>query len=416
MKRYKSRVKNKSKYKNIKIFFQHHLKHIKFDKRLIKQLKIFRYNWSTKSDDYIDFLGSNLLGTQSIRFSSIDDNKLYTEVYHLKHTDKIQEDIFDVYLMERKYKVASNLIYQILMYTANQFLHNKDLTKEERLEGVKEACLIVQYKMFTSLYSKFFPYQVPENIATTTYNKLSHKFLIKRLNNWQEVFLYRYEKCVDKTIPGSRHLLRYDTKDSIDFISGIQTKVRGNVKEVTAVFYKVKENDESMQIESSTYVGGENNLEQLSDKTIGDSLYTNNLIAISQQPNDFIDMETVNIVATTFPNILKDDILKFLRCMSNDEFIDITTLTKLLREILVLSFSYLKRNDINVEQRETIPKALISIRYYWASSKVVNTDISRIKKTLGKKAKTCTGRKTNWYGITLALTYIVYVFLRSIKK
>jgi len=134
---------NKSKYKNIKIFFQHQLEHIKFDKNLIKRLKTFRYEWSTKSDDYIDFLGSNLLGTQAIRFSSLDDTKLFENVYNLRHLDKMQEDIFNVYLMEKKYRVASNIVYQTLMYTAHRFLHNKELSKDEQLEGVKEVCLII---------------------------------------------------------------------------------------------------------------------------------------------------------------------------------------------------------------------------------------------------------------------------------
>jgi len=171
-----------------------------------------------------------------------------------------------------------------------------------------------------------------------------------------------------------------------------------------------------VQIESSTYVGGENNLEQVSEKTVGDGLYVNTLVGISQQPNDFIDDETVNIVASTFLNIPKEDILKFLKCMSDDKFIDVTLLHKTIRESLILSFSYLRRNNINIEQRETIPKALIAVRYYWASSKVKDSDIVRIKEILSKKVKVCTGRKTNWYLITLTLTYVIYIFLRSLKK
>jgi len=404
------------KYTDIKDFFNHHLKDLKIDKKLIKQIKTFRFNWSTKSDEYIEFLGSNLLGVHQIRFSILDDDTLMKEVLGLEDYKEMQEDIFNVKDMSRSYKVASNIIYQTLMYIGHVILKDKKLSKDDKYTGVREVCLIMNYKMFSSRYARYFPYSVPEHIATTVYNKLNNKFLIKRLDSWQDVFDYRVDICLDKKEPDNHKLIKFDTLSSIRLISSIHTKINANFKEIAAILYEVLDSDEIIKEESSTFVGGENDLKQVVEKTTGTLSYITNLKTIAQQPNDFIDLETLNIVHTLFKNVNAEDILKILRHMSDSDVVDNKTVTDLVESILSISFNYLQRNNINIENREEIPKALIAVRFYFSSSKVENKEMDKIKKFLYKEVKKATGRNTKWYLITVTLSYILYVFLRSLKK
>jgi len=409
-------MKKKKEYKDIKDFCKHYLGHIKIDKRLYKQLQSFRYTWATKNNDYIDFLGSKLFGVHVIKFSKQDDEHLLEDLLDLEKPMDIQKDIYNVPMMKKEYKIASNIIYQFLMYIAHKFMTSKTLPKDIREKGVREACLIMQYRMFTSLYAPRFQYPCPEHIAVAVYNKLSHSFILKKVDNWQGLFDYRVEICLNRHKVNHKQLVVFDTDNSIRLLSSVQTKLRGNVNELYGVLIDVLEKDEYHTLESSTYIGGENDLEQLKDNTVGTSVYINNVKNIVYSPNDFIDMETLKIVASTFNKIDESDINKFLHCMSDDRFIDRNELLPMIESIMLISFNYLQRTDVNIEDRKYIPKALVNIRFYWSSSKVNNKEMRDIKDKLNKLAYKCTGRKTGWFLITLVISYITYIFLRSLKK
>ena len=405
-----------SKYKNIQMFFKNNTSDIKASKHLTKQLKEFRLNWSTKSDEYIDFLGSNLLGVHRIIFSTLDDDMLMVDILNITNRNELQKDIYNVPGVKKNFKIASNIIYQTLVYIGHLYEIDKTLTREEKDDGIKEVCLLIQYRMFSSLYYNNFKFSVPESIATTVYNKLSHKFLIKQVNSWQEAFMHRVENCLNAKNPMHKRFIRFNTVDSIRILSGIQTKLRGQIKYIYRVLVTVTEESSAVIQESSTFTGGENNETQMKSLTNGAGKYINNIKSIALQTNDFIDMETVDIIASLFNNIEKDTIYKFLKCISNpDKVKDTDKLLKTIEDIILISFEYLQRSDINIEKREYIPKALILIRYYFSSSKVKNETMLDIKEYLAMEAKICTGKKTNWVLITLALIYINYIFLRSLK-
>lgn len=403
-------------YKDIKDFFSEKLEKVKVDKRLIKQLTDFRFKWCTKTEQHIEFLGSNLLGVHKIIFSELDKEMLLSGIFKINRIDILQDDIYKVNEMEEKFTVASNIVYQVLMYTAYRFTKS-DLKLKDKQSGIRECCLLMQYRMMSSLYnSPRFLYRVPEYIANTVYNKLSNKFLIKRLNNWQELFEYRVDKCLDKETVNFKQMNKYNTLESINLISAIQTKLRGNVNENYSVLVDVIDNDESIHEQSSTFIGGENDLVQGRERTVGYSSYINNITHTMQQPNNFIDNQTIEIVCSTINSIEEDDLRKFLNCMSDDKFNDYNKLSEIVEQAMLVSFNYLDRTGVNIEQREQLPKATINVRFYWSSSKVVNEKMAEVKKYLVEKARECTGRKTSWLLAALSIAYVLYIFLRSAKK
>lgn len=402
-------------YKNITDFFNKNLKHIKVDKHLIKTLKKFRLDWATKNSDYIDFLGGKLVGVHQIRFSILDDEKLVVDDLKIRNYKHLQTEIFKVPDLKKEYKIASNIIYQILMYLAHRF-YKSSLNKKDKDAGIREVCLIMQYKMFSSIYGWYFKFQTTHAIANTVYNKLSHKFLIKQLGSWQEVFEYRVETCMDKSNPNFNRIAKYDTLDSIRIISDIQTKLREQIKQIFRVLVEVLDNKEIISQESSTFVGGENNEEQIRDITSGVSNYVTFMKNIAFNTSDFLDSETLTIVSKFFNNISKDLIYHFLKKMTDDNIVDVKKINWVIENILIESFSYLKRNNVNIEQREYLPKALVMIKNYWSSSKVDNPNMKDVKEYLFKTAKDITNKKTAWVLSSLSLIYIVFVFLRSTKK
>ena len=60
--------------------------HINFDLKFAKLLEEFRIQWGYKSDEYIDFLASNLVGVHKIRFSAKDEDALYYDVLEIDYS------------------------------------------------------------------------------------------------------------------------------------------------------------------------------------------------------------------------------------------------------------------------------------------------------------------------------------------
>ena len=404
------------KYKDVKVFFKEKLGEYKISSNLTKDLKNFRLDWSTKDSDYIDFLGSNLLGVHNINFSILDDDKLMNVVLKIKDYKELQSEIYLVKDIEKNFKIGSNIIYQTLMYIAYLYHTDKKMNHREKEAGIKELCLIMQFKMFSSIYGHYFKWRPSEAIATAVYNKLSHKFLIKQLGTWQEVFEFRASSCLDKRELNYKRLNKYDSETSVRLITDIQIKLKEQIKHIYKVLVDITENKEGIIQESSTFVGGENGDEQIVDLTGGIGSYINNVKTIAFIPNDFLDSELITIVSSLFKNVNRDLIYTFLKYMSDNDKKDAKDIIEYIEKSLLITFNYLQRNNVNIEKREYLPKALMMIRNFWAASKVKNEEMIDVKEFLVKEAFKCTGKKTNWVNVTLALSYVVYIFLRSLKK
>jgi len=403
-----------NRYKDVKSFFSYWLRDIKFDEKLFKELQNFRLSWATKTDEYVEFLGSNLLGVHNIVFSSLDDDALLS-IFKISDLKELQEDFYKVEGINKKFKIASNVIYHMLIYTAHRFITNSKLKKNVQYGGAREACLIMQYRMFSSFYYHYFKYLVDPNIAQTVYEKLSHKYLIKQLGSWQEVFDYRVKKCLEKSSPFYKRLVRLTTEDAVRIIIDIQTKLRSNVISIYKILVEVVNNKEAMNTVDATFTGGENNEKQVRDV---DSLnkYVNIMKQITYSPNDFIDHDLVTVVVSLFPNIKEDLITKFLVCMTEERINKPKNYYPLLEKMIYINLEYLQRWNVNISDRSTIPKALVMVRNYWSSSKVKNKDMDEIKNYLRRMAKVCTGKRTSWLVNSLSIAFVTYVFLRMLKN
>jgi len=402
-------------YNDIKKFFNKNVNGIEPSIKLTKKLKNFRLSWSTKDDNYLDFLGSHLLGVYPIKFSKRDDGMLMNETLGMSDYEDLQKEIYRVKGVEKNFNIGSNIIYQTLLYIAHSYSISKSLNRDEREAGMIEVCLIIQYRMFTSLHTRYFSYYVPEHIASSVYNKLSNKFLIKRLGSWQDVFLHRTNMCLDKSVPINSRIKSYNTKDSLDALSNIQTNIREQIKVIYGMLIDVIENDDIIQQDKATFIGGENNTVQLKDSDINIYKIIGNMKSIATNSNDFIDRDTILIVISLYNKIKFDEFHSILKNVSDVDKVEVKEVEAIVEKVLLISYTYLSKINLNIEKRENIPKAITAVRYYFSSSKVNNEDIVEVKKEIKKLVLKHTKIKTKWLVSSYILAYIVYVFIRSLK-
>jgi len=415
------------KYKDVKSFFKSELS-INIDSGFLNKIRNFRLSWINKSDEYIEFLGSNLVGAHTIRFSENDDDKLANDVYDLPGFKDIQKEFYKVNDINKSFKVTSNVIYNILTYSAADAYNSNVTSKEFKEKVVKETMLIMQYKMFSSLYFRYFNYKVDNNIATTVYEHLSHKFIIKKKHSWGEVFNYRVETILDKHNPNNKRLRRFTTEDSVRIISDIQTKNRSLLIAIYGVLVQVKEEKEIIKQQDSTFIGGEANEKQVKEVNNDAFNYINKIQNIKYNKNDFIDTDIITVIDKLFPNTNKDILSTMISNVCEQKLHNKLKVTikkykndkdpynELLKDILILSFDYLNRLNLNITEVNNLPKSILLLKNYWSSSKVNNKDMKEVKKYIYYLSMITTGRKTKWILSTTTIMFILYIYIKALKK
>ena len=415
------------KFNDVKEFFTYHLSNFKINKHLIKDIRKFRLKWMTKNDEYINFLNGNLIGVYNISFSVLDDAEFMENVLKIDNYNELQELIIakrdnkgnlleGTDGIEKNFKIGSNIIYQIIIYLLYLIYNDKHLSSSDKEDGMRELCLIMQYRMFTSLYNWYFKYKISEAVANTLYSKLSNKFLIKQLDTWQDVFEVRGESCYKKDGINLDRLKKYNSESAVRIASDIQVKIREQLKQIYMVLIEILENDEVIDIEKATYVGGERNEEQLNDVNKGYYIYVNNALDAASSLNNFIDGDLLDITVSLYNKVDRNLLYEFIKDMLDENFLEHKKLNDIISTILNESFQYLVRIDINIEDRRNLSEALVSIKQYWSSSKVKNENMDKVKEELFDLAHRSTGRKTGWLLTSLLLSFITYTFLRSLKK
>jgi len=412
-------------------FFDENLKHVLFTSSLVRRLKNFRLEWVIKNEDHIEFLGSNLLGVHKIIFSSQDDDKLLEDIYGITDPDKLQKELYTLKGMSKKYKVGSNLIYQLLVYTMYRFLNNDTLNSNQKEEGITTCGLIMQYRMITSIYFRYFKYPVSKAVAIETYERYSYKFGIKQKKNWQNVFIDRCKSITDKHGINRKKLERYTEEDALRIVTDIQTKLRRSIVTMYKVMLEVLEEENTLKQLSDVIIDatGEKSIADNDNVIINIKHNINNII---YRENDFINNEIVNIVLAINKNVDYDNFIKYLRYVSNkDNHKDINKkiLKKLdynlkevkdpfiaiINDIININTSYLQRTGININDRSKIPNAIISIKNYWSSGIINDNRVNIIKQYLIDIGLIATGKKTKWLLSSISISFIIYLHLRSLK-
>lgn len=382
-----------------------YLRHLSFDVKLLMEFKKYRLNWAQKNSSHIEFLGSNLTGVHPIRYSSVDEDMFFIDILGVDQ-NKLRNDLYLVPGITKAHKVASNVTYITLVYLMHMFLQS-NLKNDDKLDAVRELYYIFAYKAISSLYTNYFPYQVTESIAKMVYERLSNRYLIKKLGTWQEVLDYRTKDL----LPGGIHynrILNLNTDNATRSIADMQSRLRENIKEIYTVLIEVNANNE--RIYSSSMIQTDEDGESTRDITIRPDNYILYINSVIRNENDFINDDLIYLITSIVPNIDKEKFvltLKELTKLQDYAFVE---------TIIVATINYMRtKNIINNYEQQTY-EILTNMKGYWSSSSVKDKELIRIKKHLYDVASKATKKKTKWLLATITIGVLLYIFLRALYK
>ena len=275
---------------------------------LLRKIMIFKIELLQKNNDFMMFISSNLTGVYNAVFSQLDSEK-YFSLFNVSEK-KLMVKTNDLPDITPEWKVSSNPLYLINIYLIHKYSTSNYPRKEEAIMILFE---IMSYKILTSILYQFYKTKLTVDEAKAVFEKLTFKFLIKKLGSWDSVVKYKAELVLkDGTYYDS--IMKLSTLDAVLTINAIQTSYKSLIKYIANISHSGTKD----KISSSTIVENTSEGKLIKDVT-NSSVYINYINGIVKFENDFINSGLIKIVISKIKNVDFDNVKNTLQYISRNE-------------------------------------------------------------------------------------------------
>lgn len=362
---------------------------------IFKKVMLFKIDLLQKNNDFMMFISSNLTGVYNAVFSQLDSER-YFSLFNVSEK-KLMLKTNDLPDITPEWKVSSNPLYLINIYLIHKYSMSNYPKKNEAIIILFE---IMSYKILTSILYQFYKTKLTIDEAKAVYEKLTFKFLIKKLGSWDSVVKYKTELVLKDGTYYDR-IMKLSTLDAIETINAIQTSYKSLIKYIANISHSgTKDKISSTTIIENTSEG------KLIKETTNSSVYLNYINSIIKFENDFINSGLIKIVISKVKNVEFDNVKNTLQYISRNE-----TDLKFLEKIIEYSLEYLNSKNENFSNGNL--NYIVSLKGFWSSG---NNNLKDVKNKIKEVCFKATGRKTEWILNSTTITVICYIFVRAISK
>lgn len=131
--------------------------------------------------------------------------------------------------VERSWQVATNPLYISLLMLIRKF------EKEDKQREAIKVSMYLGMRLYTALWSKYFPFEPKKEIMDFTVANLSNKFDIKRLGSFAKAFQKLVEVCHDTY---HKDLVSDDDKSIVNYLLSLRTRINSFIQNFTSEFMK----------------------------------------------------------------------------------------------------------------------------------------------------------------------------------
>lgn len=385
---------------------------ITIDKEYYNKLNKYRLGWCNKSNEYTQFLGSNLTGVHVIRFSDYDVDKLFVDILNVDKTT-LETELHNLKEIKKERNISSDVYYLTTIYMI-YLTSIARIPQELKNDIIEEHYYLLAYKMMSSLYTHYFSYPVEPAIAKAVYEKLSNHFIIKTEGSWQKVFEYRAKNDILPNGLWYKRLAKLDTNMAVKIANDLQGRLREILKFIYKVLIQVK--DANSKISSSSLIEADDETgESIKDNPNRTDTYITYVTSIFNRTTDFVNDDLIYLISQFSKNINVEHFTKTLRYMSENIELNKEKFN-VVETILLNTFDSINKKDINSEYNKHIGVILLHIKGIWSTSSVKDHDVNKCKVYLNDIVKKATGVKTQWYITSIVIGIAMYIFARSVYR
>ena len=265
-------------------------------------------------DDHPLTLNSQMIGATKFIFTT-HDRQIFFDIIGCVEGD-INHVINRIPTINKKFKVVSDALSIACVYVAHLLLVS-NLSVNLKHDSVISVLNYLQYRFIGSAVNQYFRYGANYEIMQTIIESLSMKFSVRQAGSWKNVVVERSESLgfEDKLHQG--RLLEFDNDEKILYvITDTSTRIRSQLKIITAEYYRIKDTNNFIGTHSSTStVDGETILREKdgSFQMISSSVFHKVMIKSS-----FIDERYIKMVQSSVPRLNVGIIRRLLGAISDE--------------------------------------------------------------------------------------------------
>jgi hypothetical protein len=267
------------------------------------------------------------------------------------------------------------------------------------------------------MLNEWFRYPVDVALAEATYANLSNRYLIRKLDSWQEVMLYRATELVKDT---STHRKTFESFNDdyavVQLVNDARGRMADIIKNIYAEMMRTHQRGERLKTTKDTTLNMDG-AEILKDKVHGLSDYTQYLLSIIHDEASFIKGELIDIVSKIMPTMQVRGFKTTLEWMS--EYCGHQqhgVIEEFMRLVLIHSYHYFLTNSQVVMSTRDISGLLGRLKNIYVSSRSTDADLLKLREMGGQIIGSATGKTNEQTMAAIRTGLMLYIVVRAYTK
>lgn len=368
---------------------------VSFDTNLYKKIARHNISFITQTPEHKSLFGGKLIGCYAMTYTYYHKRQFYDNIFNNLEMSDVTDAISQIDTFPKSFKIARDDINLVTFYIAHRFLSNQDLSKQNREKFAKEILNYFSYRNLVLISSSYWVYPMSEDKAVTLIERLSNKYSIKKMKNWNEYCHYRSEEYLKSKFYDL--LVSFKEDDDIpNAISDLFNRVKEMLKNIYREFLDMLEND-TMISSSKNVMTDLEGKEVIVDRIDTPALFITRVENALVDKGNFIRSELLEVTVSIIDSVSYRQLEECLN-ITNDYYYLGRKESVLLREyansFLISSLDYLQKNRVNMSGQGNIIKVVNSITGNLLYSRTTDSSINKVKedgevliKDIYKKAK-----------------------------
>lgn len=334
---------------------------VKFDDKLFRRLTQNNIEYISGNEERAQLFSGRNIGCYFIKYTQYDKNIFYNNLFGLEFDD-INDEIEKISSIPKHFKIARDDVNLMCFYIAHRFLSNPDLDEKQQMAYAREALNYFNYRTLVLLSSTYFIYPISEDKATSMSERLSNKYIIKKLKNWNEYCQYRSDEYLDSKF--LTLLRKMDSDDELpNAITDLFGRTKDTIKNIYGEFTEMLESDEVIKSRQATVKDGEGNM-QLADRIDSVQRYTGRVDTMLSDKTVMIKKDHITVVVDILSNLSYRDMHECLDHLFEFAFSSRKAHDRVhahFKDILVNAMEYLQRNEVYLHSKTNVLDIMNSI-------------------------------------------------------
>lgn len=399
----------------IKEIFDRQFDGVKIDRALCARVIEFSNRFMTRNQDHNEFFGGVFIGVNTVRFLDSDRDHWYNDVLTIDGHALAEDFKRNASAVNHDFNVMGNVFNYTGIYLCYRLHKTTGIPQSLRNQAMVHAIMVQHYSYLTSLfYRRFERYAASREIMQATYNSLSKRYDIRRVESWRELIEERGEEIVFKN-PLYRQAVQQFAPDNK--IISLVTTTQGRLRELINAYYRAYvetlRRGDRVKTEGTNMVTADGET-ILRDRIRGYSTYQHYIRRVAQDDRDFYRAELVtvvtNIVKNAPPQILEKVLHEIPKKIATNKYLE-----DMITDTVVYLFDYLSKQR-TVLRQNTMPTIVSKLKTVLTASGSRDKTVLDIRKAGDKLVTSVHPTRVPTVVTSVRTAVLLYVVLRTITK